>query len=203
MDGVDETPIPRGMAWNMIYDKETAEAAAARGEYQPEISAEELWERLAYFLNAVLPVAEEEGVALAAHPDDPPVERVRGQPRLVWRPELYDRLLDIYPSPSNKLELCLGTLAEMPDHDIYETLSHYLERGAVGYIHLRNITGSAPHYRETFIDDGDIDMKEIVRILARYEYGGPVLPDHTPQMSCDAPWHAGMAYAMGYINALL
>ena len=57
--------------------------------------------------------------------------------------------------------------------------------------------------RLTDIDEGDIDMKEIVRVLKRYGYEGPVLPDHTPQMSCDAPWHAGMAYAMGYINALL
>ena len=203
MDGVDETPVPEGMAWNMIYDKERAERAAAEGNMQPSITASELWERLAYFLNAVIPVAEEAGVALAAHPDDPPVERVRGQPRLVWKPELYDRLLDIHSSPSNKLEFCLGTLAEMPDHDIYQTLSHYLERDAIGYIHFRNISGHVPHYRETFIDSGDIDMKEIVRILARYNYAGAILPDHTPQMSCDAPWHAGMAYAMGYINALL
>ncbi len=201
MDGIDDTPIPLGMVWNMIYDSELAQASAASGSYQPEITSEELWEREAYFLKAVLPVAEEEGVVLAAHPDDPPVERVRRQPRLVWRPELYDRLLDIRPSSSNKLEFCLGTIAEMPGHDIYETLRHYLSRNAVGYVHLRNVVGHAPDYRETFIDDGALNIQRVMEILRQADYDGVVVPDHTPQMSCDAPWHAGMAYAMGYIRA--
>lgn len=201
MDDIDDTPIPRGMVWNMIYDAELAEASQRSGSYQPEITAEELWEREAYFLNAVLPVAEEEGVALAAHPDDPPVERVRRQPRLVWKPELYNRLLDIHPSSSNKLELCLGTVAEMPGHDVYETLRHYLSRDAVGYLHLRNVVGHAPDYRESFIDDGELEIPRVMRILKEADYDGVVVPDHTPQMSCDAPWHAGMAYAMGYLRA--
>ena len=202
MEAVDETPIPQGMVWNMIYDAQLAEDAFRAGRYQPEISADELWEREAYFLDALLPVAEKEGVVLAAHPDDPPVERVRRQPRLVWKPELYDRLLDLRRSPSNKLEFCLGTIAEMPGHDVYETLRHYLSRDAIAYIHFRNVVGHAPNYRETFIDDGAVDMRRVMRILAEEDYDGVIVPDHTPQMSCDAPWHAGMAYAMGYMRAL-
>ena len=196
MTEVDHRPIPNGMVWNMVYNR-----SAPPGQLAPT-TEEALWRRLRTFLEAVLPVAEEEGVVLAGHPDDPPVQRVRQQPRLVWRPELYDRLLDLVPSPCNKLEFCLGTLAEMPGHDLYETLEHYLDRDALGYVHFRNVRGTVPAYVETFIDEGDIDMANVMRIFAKHRYDGVLIPDHTPQMSCDAPWHAGMAYALGYMNAL-
>lgn len=196
MSGVDERAIPNGMVWNMVYDAEPSP-----GELAPA-SEEELWERLEVFLRELVPVAEEAGVVLAAHPDDPPVERVRGQPRLVWRPDRYDRLLDFYPSGSNRLEFCLGTLAEMPGHDLMATLRHFLEKDALAYVHFRNVRGTAPSYVETFIDDGDIDMLGVMQLLKEYDYDGVLIPDHTPQMTCDAPWHAGMAYALGYMHAL-
>ena len=68
---------------------------------------------------------------------------------------------------------------------------------------LRNGHGRVPHYHETFIDDGDIDIPRVVGILRGAGYDGVVIPDHAPQMTCPAPWHAGMAFAMGYIAALL
>jgi mannonate dehydratase len=70
-------------------------------------------------------------------------------------------------------------------------------------VHLRNVTGKVPHYRETFIDDGDIDVLRVLRILKRNQFNGMLVPDHTPQMTCGAPWHAGMAYALGYMRAAL
>jgi mannonate dehydratase len=203
MDAVDNSPIPRGMIWNMTYNRDLLERSVKSGDFQPVLSEEQLWDNHRYFLEALLPVAQAAGVMLAAHPDDPPVERVRGQPRLVWRPELYDRLIDSVPSPMNRLELCLGTLAEMPDHKLEETLRHYLDRDAVGYIHFRNVRGHAPHYKETFIDEGDIDMPGILEILHERKWDGVLIPDHTPQMSCLAPWHSGMAFAMGYIKSLM
>jgi mannonate dehydratase len=196
MQEVDERPIPKGMVWNMVYDPD------APSGYQESATEEELWRRFSDFLQEVVPVAEEAGVVLAAHPDDPPASRIRQQPRLVWRPELYDRVLDLYPSRSNKLEFCLGTLAEMPDHDIYATVRHYLERDAIGYIHFRNVRGVVPSYAETFIDDGDVDMHRVMSLLCEHDYEGVLVPDHTPQMTCDAPWHAGMAYAIGYMRGL-
>jgi mannonate dehydratase len=87
----------------------------------PEISHDELWSRVEYFLNELVPVAEQAGVRLAAHPDDPPLPRVRQQPRLVYQMAMYQRLLDLVPSKSNALEFCLGTLSEMTEGDIYET----------------------------------------------------------------------------------
>jgi mannonate dehydratase len=65
------------------------------------------------------------------------------------------------------------------------------------------VKGKAPYYREVFIDEGDIDMLRILTILKKNNFEGVLIPDHTPQMTCSAPWYAGMAYAMGYMNALL
>jgi mannonate dehydratase len=200
MDGVDETPIPNGMVWNMVWDPQLV--ASGTGGVLPEISHDELWARLEYFLARMVPVAEQAGVRLALHPDDPPVSRVRRQPRLVWTHDLYQRALENAPSPANGLEFCLGTLMEMADGDIYETIRRYVGQDRVAYIHFRNVVGSAPHYREVFVDEGDLDMYRVMEILHELHFDGVMIPDHTPQMSCDAPWHAGMAYAMGYMMAL-
>lgn len=197
MDGPYDKPMPRGMVWNMVYDE------TALDEPLPPVSEEELWRRFRDFLDALVPVAEEVGVRLAAHAEDPPLPTVRGQPRLVYKPELYRRLLDLKPSPANAVELCVGTLAEMPEGDVYAAVDEYTKRGAVAYVHLRNVRGRAPYYRETFIDEGDVDVLRILRILKRNDFDGVIIPDHTPQMSCAAPWHAGMAFALGYLKALL
>ncbi len=197
MDGVDESPVPRGMVWNMVYDPEAGEG------YLREITHDELWHRLEGFLEALLPVAEEAGVKLAAHPDDPPAPRVRRQPRLVYQHSMYQRLIDLNPSPANQLEFCIGTLGEMTGGDIYETVDRYSRQGRVAYVHLRNVSGKVPHYRETFIDDGDIDIARVLAILRRNGFDGVVIPDHTPQMTCGAPWHAGMAHALGFISGAL
>jgi len=197
MDGVDQTPIPNGMVWNMVYDAHAPAGAVLTA------SPEELWQRLKGFLEAVIPVAEEAGVTLAAHPDDPPVPMLRSQPRLVYQPRLYQKLLDLEPSPRNALEFCVGSLAEMTEGDIYQVVEEYSRQGKVAYVHLRNVKGKAPHYRETFIDEGDVDMVRVLRTLHRNGFDGVVIPDHTPLMDCGAPWHAGMAYALGYIHASL
>ena len=60
-----------------------------------------------------------------------------------------------------------------------------------------------PEYRETFIDDGDVDMLKVLEILKRNKFDGVLIPDHTPQMACAAPWHAGMAFALGYMKAAM
>jgi mannonate dehydratase len=200
MDGPLDTPIPKGMVWNMVYDP-----SAPKGTLAP-ISHEELWERVAFFLEEVVPVAEEAGVKLAAHPDDPPVPTMRGQPRLVYQPQLYQRLLDLKPSPANALEFCLGTLEEMEnlgEKDIYDFIDDYSSQGKLAYVHFRNVKGNVPNYQETFVDEGDLNMLRVLRILKKNNFEGVLIPDHTPQMTCGAPWHAGMAYAMGYMKAAL
>jgi mannonate dehydratase len=167
----------------------------------PSISQDELWLRLRRFLEDVIPVAEDSGVRLAAHPDDPPMPTMRQQPRLVYQPHMYQRLIDLAPSSSNTLELCVGTLAEMTEGNIYEAVDQYSKQGRIAYIHLRNVVGKVPHYRETFIDEGDVDMVRILAILHGNGFDGVVIPDHTPQMTCSAPWHAGMAHTLGFMLA--
>ena len=197
-DGPEERPIRRGHVWNMRYDP------AAPGEPLPPVSAEDMWFRLEEFLAEVLPVAEAAGVQLALHPDDPPMPTLRGHARLVYKPELYQRVLDLAPSPSNRLEFCLGSIAEMDGEiDIYEATDRYSRAGAIAYVHFRNVRGKVPRYEEVFLDEGDIDMIRILRILKKNGYGGVLVPDHTPSMSCAAPWHAGMAWALGYLRAAL
>ena len=197
VDGVEETPIPHGMVWNMRYDDNPPRGHLEFFEH------DELWRRLAWFLENLLPVAEEAGVRLAAHPDDPPMAIVRNTPRLVYQPHMYQRLLDLAPSRSNALEFCVGTLAEMTEGDIYDVTDRYSRSGSIGYVHLRNVRGKVPHYEETFIDEGDVDVLRILRILQKNNFDGVVVPDHTPLMTCAAPWHAGMAYAMGFIAAAM
>ncbi|HUA37518.1 MAG TPA: mannonate dehydratase [Candidatus Sulfopaludibacter sp.] len=197
MEGPLNEPMPNGMVWNMVYDPH-----APKG-FVPPITNNELWQRLESFLREILPVAEEANVKLALHPDDPPMPTMRGQPRLVYQPQLYQKVIDLHPSPANAFEFCVGTLAEMNEGDIYDAVDTYSRRGRLAYVHLRNVRGKAPSYRETFIDEGDVDVPRVLRILKQNNFGGVIIPDHTPQMSCAAPWHAGMAYALGYLRAAL
>ena len=195
MDGPLDKPLPNGMVWNMVYDRNAAPGVV------PSATPEQLWQRLKVFLDALVPVAEAAGVTLAAHPDDPPLPTVRAQPRLVYQPQLFQKLIDLKPSPRNALEFCVGTLAEMSAGDIYDVVDTYSRQGKLAYVHLRNVRGKVPSYKETFIDDGDVDILRVLRILQKNNFNGVIIPDHAPQMSCAAPWHAGMAYALGYLRA--
>jgi mannonate dehydratase len=116
---------------------------------------------------------------------------------------MYQRLLDLRPSQANALEFCIGSLAEMAEGDIYEATDQYSRQGKLAYVHLRNVRGKVPHYRETFLDEGDVDIVRLLRILKGNNFNGVFIPDHTPQMTCGAPWHAGMAYALGYMRSAL
>lgn len=197
-DEIDvDSPLPDGMVGNMRYRLPLAGAAPQT------VDETTLWARLEWFLRELVPVAEEAGVRLAAHPDDPPVERLRGTARLVNSHDKYDRLLAIAPSRANALEYCVGSLAEMREGDIYETTRRFARSGVIAYIHFRNVRGKVPNYVETFVDDGDVDMAEIVRVLHEEGFDGVLVPDHVPDLDCTAPWHAGHAYTVGYMKALV
>jgi mannonate dehydratase len=97
----------------------------------------------------------------------------------------------------------MGTLQEMPGNDVLEALDKHSAQGNIGYIHFRNVKGKVPNFREVFIDEGDLDMVSAIKILKKNNYNGILIPDHSPAMNCDAPWHASMAYALGYMKALI
>jgi mannonate dehydratase len=192
-----DTPIPDGEIWNMTY------AEGIPGKYIEGINSEMLWERLSWFLAEMLPVAEEAGVELALHPDDPPMPMLRKTPRLVYQPELYQKAINLYDSPSNKLDFCMGSVQEMSEGNLYDAIDAYASQGKISYAHVRNVKGKVPVYDEVFIDEGDIDMFKALRLLKKHDFQGVLIPDHTPELLCDASWHAGMAYALGYIKAIL
>lgn len=140
---------------------------------------------------------------MALHPDDPPADMLRNTARLVNQPSKFQRVLDLVPSKANNLEFCLGSLQEMRDGDVCESIAHYGTLGKIAYVHFRNVRGKVPHYQEVFVDEGDIDMLRAIKALRDVRYDGVIIPDHTPEMTCSAPWHAGMAYALGYIRAAI
>jgi len=191
------TPIPKGMVWNMTYDTNAPEGVVE------SVSEQEIWDRLERFLDEMLPVAEENNVKLVAHPDDPPVPTLRNTARLFYKPSEYERLLELSSSKANGFEFCMGTLQEMPESDVYQLLDKYSQEERIGYIHFRNVKGKVPHYREAFVDEGDLDMVKALKVLKKNNYQGILIPDHTPEMTCGAPWHAGMAYALGFMKGAM
>ena len=197
-----QRPIPSGMIWNMVYDPARFDPEHP-AETVPHVSADEIWARFAAFLNDMIPVAEEAGVRLALHPEDPPLPVLRGTARLVYDPDHFQRVLDCSPSPMNAIEFCVGTVSEMAGADVYAAVDRYSRAGRIAYVHLRNVRGKVPRYHETFIDEGDTDMLKVLQILHRNGYEGVVIPDHTPLLDCAAPWHAGVAHALGWIRAAM
>jgi mannonate dehydratase len=197
-----QPPIPAGMVWNMVYDPARFEPNHPTETVGP-VGSEEMWRRLGGFLREVIPVAEEAGVRLALHPDDPPLPTLRGAARLVYHPDSFQRVFDLAPSPMNAVEFCVGTVSEMVGADVYEAVDRYSKAGRIAYVHLRNVRGKVPNYHETFIDDGDTDMLRVLRILHRNGFDGVIIPDHAPLLDCAAPWHASMAHALGWIRAAI
>jgi mannonate dehydratase len=192
-----QEPIPDGLVWNMRYRD------GIKNKFIGEIKEKEMWERLKFFLDNLLPYAEENNVILAAHPNDPPMRKMRNTERILIQPSEFQKLLSINKSPNNKIELCLGTFQEMSEAGLENYVDKFAKENKIGYIHLRNVKGKVPNYIEAFIDEGDIDMTKIIKILKKNDYKGLIIPDHTPAINCKAPWHAGMAYAMGYISGLI
>jgi mannonate dehydratase len=191
-----DTPIPNGTVWNVQYRKD-----APPGDIG-EVSEEMAWSRFERFLKDLVPVAEEANVRLAMHPADPPLPSQRRTARLVWRPEHYQRLFDLYPSFHNCAEFCQGTIAEMNgEMDTYRAIEVYTAQKKIAYVHFRNVKGSMPRFHEEFVDAGDVDMVKAIRLYHRHGFDGVLIPDHTPEMTCAAPWHAGMAYALGWMRA--
>ncbi len=197
-----QPPIPAGMVWNMVYDPDRFDPDNPRGTVGP-VGREEIWRRFALFLREMMPVAEDAGVKLALHPDDPPLPELRGAARLVYHPDHFQHVLDLQASPMNAIEFCVGTVSEMAGADVYAAVDRYSRAGRIAYVHLRNVRGKVPHYHETFVDDGDTDMLRVLKILHGNGFDGVIIPDHTPLLTCDAPWHAGMAYALGWLRAAL
>jgi mannonate dehydratase len=171
------------------------------------ITEGQMWSNYEYFIKAVLPVAEEEGLRLALHPDDPPVPMLGGVARLFYKPENFKRAYDIVgKSRAWALDLCLGCCSEMPGGaaNVREMIEYFAPKGAIAYIHFRDVQGTVPNFTECFIGDGNYDPAEVMRLLLQNGFDGFLLDDHVPKMDGDSDWsHRGRAHAIGYMQGLI
>ena len=197
--GSESKPSGRGGAIVRHFDYENAKQAPPEPGFAA--SAEEVWERIRYFLERVIPVAEMSNVKLACHPDDPPVPTIKGETRVLGSMEGMKRLIEIVPSAANCLNFCQGTVAEM-GVDVIEAIRYFGSRGKIQHVHFRNIKGSIPRFDESFIDDGDVDMLRALRTYKEAGYAGTIMPDHWPGVVGDSQ-RIGEAHALGYLKALM
>lgn len=172
------------------------------------VDADTFWERITYFLERVVPVAESEKVRLALHPHDPavPPEGYQGVVRILGTVEGMKRFVDIKSSPYHGLNLCLGSSAEMmenPAEEIFDVVRYFGERKRIFNIHFRNIRGKRYNFQEVYPDEGDIDMPKLLMALKEVDYPYLVMPDHVPRHEHDPHGQQGFAYCFGYIKALI
>lgn len=168
-----------------------------------EYSDDEVWEHFAYFIRRAARVAEEEGVYIGIHPDDPPIARLGGVPRIFSTFANYQRALAIADSPNVGVCLCVGCWLEGGDlwgATAAEAIRHFAAQDKLFKVHFRNVDAPLPHFVETFIDDGYADMYQIMKVLQEVGFRGVVIPDHIPQMADDP--RLGTAYTIGYMRAL-
>jgi mannonate dehydratase len=172
------------------------------------VNAEAMWERITYFLQRVVPVAQECKVRLCCHPHDPamPPDGYRGVACVLGSVAGLKRFVDIVPSPYHGLNFCQGSVAVMlhdPGKEIYDVIRYFGERKKIFNVHFRNIRGGYLNFQETFPDDGDVDMLRALRVYKEVGYDGMIMPDHVPQIDADAGQGQAFAYAFGFIQALV
>jgi mannonate dehydratase len=183
------------------YDHALMVGAPAHG---PIVTDEERWEHFGTFISRVIPVAESAGVKMALHPDDPPISPIAGMAYIFRDVPAFQRALDIAPSPSNGLLFCQGCYAEMLGAGVLDAIRHFGRQGKVFYVHYRNIEGMVPRFRETIIDEGDIDMWAAMNAWKDVGFDGPMMPDHYPTLLGDTEYmHRARAHAIGYMKAMM
>lgn len=201
------TAIGRGGARysNFVFDKAPKEPLTIAGE----VSEAENWDRITYFLKRVVPVAEEAKVKLCCHPNDPGMPRgraYRGIHSVLDKVEGLKRFVQIIDSPYHGLNFCQGTVSEMlddPGKEIYDVIRWFGSRGKIFNIHFRNIQGHHLDFRESFPDNGDVDMLRALRTYKEVGVGGMVMPDHVPNVEGDTGGAQAFAFCWGYIQAML
>lgn len=177
----------------------------ADGKPSEPTPASRLWENLERFLEAVLPVAEDAGVTLALHPDDPPVPSLLGQERIIHSTAALRRVVELAPSPANGICYCIGSLHPAGE-DVVAGIRDLA--GHIAFVHARNVRGTATHFVETWHDTGEIDMPAVIRALKETGYQGTLRPDHAPSMAGESnatPGYEmlGRLFAAGYLRGLM
>ncbi len=199
----DVAVLARGGALLTGYDHSVMESAPPLLE-PGTATHDDLWDNLAYFLDAVVPVAEENGVCVAMHPDDPPLPVVRGVPRIMNSLVCFDRLLEMSTSPASAITFCQGNFRLMTD-DLPSAIRRYGDR--IAFVHFRDVEGTAEHFVETFHDAGPTDLYACMQAYSEVGFDGAMRPDHVATLdgeSNDRPGYAvlGRLHAVGYVQGL-
>ena len=170
-----------------------------------KIGKDELWKNLKYFLDNIIPVAKENDVKLAMHPDDPPIENFRGIDRIMNSIESYDKLLELNRSKYNGITLCQGNFTLMTD-DLPSAIRHFNDR--IFFVHFRDVNGNKYNYQESLINEGRTDMAACMKAYNDINYSGIMRVDHTPTLEGDSELvpgysYSGRIYSIGYIKGLI
>lgn len=169
------------------------------------VTEDRLWANYGYFLRAVLPAAEQAGVTLGLHPDDPPLSPLRGVGRILTTPDAFARALALSDSRSHRITFCQANFRLMGG-DVATTARRFADR--IAFVHFRDVAGTAADFTETFHDDGPTDMPAMLRLYHEVGFRGPLRVDHVPSLAGeeDAP-HGyatlGRLFALGYLKGLL
>jgi mannonate dehydratase len=172
------------------------------------VDADTAWERITYFLDRVIPVAEEYKVRMACHPHDPgvPPEGYQGVVRVLGTVDGLKRLVSIKESPYHGLNFCQGTVSEMlnnPGTELFDVIRYFGSRGKIFNVHFRNIRGHRDDFVETFPDEGDVDFVKAIQVYKEIGYPYLLMPDHVPHAVNDPGGLQSFAYCYGYIRALI
>ena len=173
------------------------------------VREDEFWERVTHFVKRVVPVAEEYKIKLGLHPQDPALpagQPFRGVHRVLATVEGLKRFIEITPSPYHGLLFCQGTVSESmqnPAREISEAVRYFGSRGKLFGMEFRNIKGGFLNFQETFPDDGDVNMLEVLGVYRQVGYDGMVMPDHVPRIEGDQGSRQAFAFAWGYIKSLI
>jgi len=171
-----------------------------------EYSGEDIWRNYSRMMAVLLPAAEKAGVRLALHADDPPVPTLQGVARIFRNIDAFKRGMRTFKSNFWGVLFCVGTWAEGGNAmgmNICEAIRFFANRNKLFTVHFRNVTSPLPCFDETFIDNGYVDMSEIMRTLIEVEFNGLIIPDHFPSFSIEDTGRAALSFAVGYMRGLL
>ena len=172
------------------------------------VDADMFWERITYFLEHVIPVAEEYRIRMACHPHDPgvPPEGYQGVVRVLGTVDGLKKFITIKESPYHGLNFCQGTVSEMlndPGQEIYDVIRYFGTRKKIFNVHFRNIRGHRDDFQEVFPDEGDVDFVKAIRVYKEVGYPHMLMPDHVPFAANDPGGMQSFAFCYGYIRALI
>ena len=172
------------------------------------VDADMFWERITYFLDRVIPVANEYKIRMALHPQDPgvPPEGYQGVDRVLGTVDGLKKFVDIQESPYHGLNFCQGTVSEMladPGTEIYDVIRYFGTRKKIFNVHFRNIRGHRNDFVEVYPDEGDVDFVKAIKVYREVGYPYMLMPDHVPEAESDPKGLQSFAFCYGYIRGLI